>query len=116
MRECRARCSSARGGIPGPPVAGSIAGPAGVIEPRNGPDRRQQSVLDPFRGDELRPGGKPQLHDGVEAYAPGLRLDFAIGRAREQRLEVLRPRRQSLADRVVAIAATLMRPRACSRE
>lgn len=58
-------------------------------------------VFAPVRGDEPRPGEKPKLHDGVEAHAPGLRVDFAVPRSHEQRLKAFRPRRQRLTDRVV---------------
>src|SRR5271165_4580142 len=64
-------------------------------------DRQEQMVFAPVRGDESRPGEKPKLHDGVEAHAPGLRVDFAVPRSQEQRLKAFRPRRQRLTDRVV---------------
>ena len=41
-------------------------------------------VFAPVRGDESRPGEKPKLHDGVEAHAPALRVDFAVPRSQEQ--------------------------------
>ncbi len=47
-------------------------------------DRQEQMVFAPIRGDEPRPGQKPKLHDGVEAHAPALRVDFAVPRSQEQ--------------------------------
>ena len=35
-------------------------------------------MFDPVQGEQLRPGEKPKLHDGVEAHAPGPRVDFAV--------------------------------------
>ena len=55
-------------------------GPAGVIDAMD-QDRPKQSMFGPIRGDKPRPDEKPQLHDGIEAHAPGPGVDFAVGRA-----------------------------------
>lgn len=39
-------------------------------------DRPQHKVFGSVRGEQPRPDEKPKLHDGVEAHAPGLRVDF----------------------------------------
>ncbi len=53
--------------------------PAGVIDAMQ-EDWSQQSVFDPVREEQPRPDEKSQLHDGVEAHAPGLRVDLAARR------------------------------------
>ena len=45
-------------------------------------------MFDPCPGEQLRPGEKPKLHDGVEAHAPGPRVAPAVPRSHEQRLKV----------------------------
>ena len=42
------------------------------------------------------PREQPQFHDGVEAHAPGSRVDLAVGRSQEQRLEAFRLRGQRI--------------------
>ena len=69
--------------------------PAGVIDTMD-QDRPQQSVFHSIRGDEPRPDEKLQLHDGVEAHAPRLRIDLAVRQSNEQRLKALRPRASGL--------------------
>ncbi|WP_244481914.1 hypothetical protein [Bradyrhizobium pachyrhizi] len=52
-------------------------------------DRPQHKVFGSVRGEQPRPDEKPKLHDGVEAHAPGLRVDLAVLRSHEQWLEAL---------------------------
>jgi hypothetical protein len=64
-------------------------------------DRQEQAVVDVAEVEKRAPGGHSQLHGGVEASAPGARVDIAVGLAPMHGPELIGRGRERVADLVV---------------